>query len=255
MATRPCIVVVSDETDPLSTEFATTLRGQGTDMIHVHAGALAGLKVSLQNESFFVNAHLVRGILFRASLDSTFSETFSAEDRSFCDTEVMATWLAALNLDSILAVNRYDAAEWFEGARWPAWRRRLVEADIPVSPFAFGDTPVDASWSWYPYTSTRASRAPGIASRRVLGSAVTQSMQKQVSLAVCNVVIAGEASPTVLDTAKLLDDTGVRIAEIATDHDGRVLLVNTEPQIMETKILEHAKHLLIGAYNEDMHRW
>ena len=78
-------------------------------------------------------------MLFRVSPELTFSDEFEVSDQPFCDAEIRAIWLAALNLDSVLAVNKYDAMTWFEGSSWPVWRRKVIHVGIPVSKFLFGD--------------------------------------------------------------------------------------------------------------------
>lgn len=252
---EPCVAVVSSHADSLASEVSATLRARGIRTRDVSPGALGTLHVDLREDVFSIDGQPVGGIFFRSSPDSTFSEGFLADDRSFCDAEIGATWLAALHLESIVAVNRYDAIAWFEGLDWPVWRRRLIEAGIPVSPFGFGEVRAEGPLYWCPYKSCAVEVASDPATRGVLGSAVTSSVHKQTTLMVCNYVIRGEANSNVLDAGKLLHEAGVRLAQIATDLDGRILLVNTQPVISDIHSVKPAVDLLAGLYHAHLRRW
>jgi hypothetical protein len=255
LADQSCVIVVSDHADEVSGAVANNLQVEGIPVVYAGPGALGDLCVHLRGDSFAVNGQSVGGIFLRSSPESVFGEGFAARDRAFCDAEIRAVWLAALHLESVLAINRYDPAAWFEAAGWPVWRWRLIEAGVPVSPFGFGDVEVQGARSWYPYRSSRAQSVPSRATRRVMGCALAQSTWKQVSLVVCGHVLEGELSSSVESAAQLLNESGVQIAEIATDNDGCVLSVNTQPRISEARTVEQAGQLIGEAYRAHMHRW
>jgi hypothetical protein len=174
-------------------------------------------------------------------------------DQPFCDAEIRAIWLAALNLDSILAVNKYDAVAWFEGLNWPVWRRKLIHAGIPVSKFWFGDTTLRTSCVWYPYTSQEARPAPGYHAKRVLGSALTESTLIQKSLIIGKDIVAGKQTRSILSTAELLADAGVCIAEVATDAYDNIVTVNTQPTISDVHIENLVSYQIAEMYHAHLH--
>ena len=251
----PCFVAVSSTADTLAAAITANLEATGVRACRVEPAALGDLSVSLSGDTFTVDGKPVAGILFRSFPDTSFSNGFMADDQSFCDAEIGATWLAALQLESVFAVNRYTADIWFEACRWPCWRRLLVEAGIVVSEFAFGDVETEDTHSWYPYASTTAETAPDRAARRVLGSAVTTAARKQTSVMVCGEVIAGDVQPAILDTTRLLDQVGIKLAEIETDFDGRILRVNAHPVITNAELLARASKLLITDYHAHLRNW
>jgi hypothetical protein len=247
------IVVVNVPEDSLANLIATKLQAQGTHVLHVTPDALGSLQTSLENDSFDVDGRPVGGILFRSSPNAFFSTGFKTEDQRFCDAEIRAAWLAALHLESVLAVNRYDAVAWFEGLDWPVWRRRLIQAGIPAAPFAVGDVASDPSYAWYPYVSHYAHSVPGAKTRKILGSALTQAVPAQVSLLVGDEIVAGKATPAVLAASELLRDAGVRIAEIVTDADERIITVNTLPMISDAQLGELVSQRIAGMYYAHLH--
>jgi len=249
------VAIVGSKTDKLSKKVESTLSFQDTPVMHISPEDLGDLHVSLQGERFNVKGLQVRGILFRASPHSAFCESFVLKDQHFCDAEVRATWLAAFHLDSVLAINKYDAAAWFEGASWPVWRRRLIRTGIPVSSFQIGDVITTGLWFWYPYGSCIPRSAPKRIIRRIMGTALTLRNQKQTCLIVCNEVIAGEANSVVLDTYKLLEENGVCIAEIGTDSEGNIIYVNTQPKVLDSTSAEQAAHLIVGKLHAHLYHW
>ena len=251
----PCFVAVSSTADTLAAAITGNLEATGVRACRVEPAALADLSLSLLDDALTLDGKPIAGILFRSFPDTSFSNGFMADDQSFCDAEIGATWLAALQLESVFAVNRYAADIWFEALRWPCWRRLLIDAGIVVSEFAFGDVQTEDTHSWYPYAGTTAEIAPDRAARRVLGSAVTTASRKQASLMVCGEVIAGDVQPAILDTTRLLDEAGIKIAEIETDFDGRILRVDAHPLITNAELLARASTLLITAYHAHLRTW
>lgn len=230
------ILVINHPEDRLSNSIATILQTQGVRVLQILPGALGSKEISLQGDLFCIESEPIRGILFRVPPQSTFSDDFAASDQSFCDAEIRAILLAALNLESMLAINKYDAMTWFEGIGWPTWRRKLIAAGIPVVEFQFGDSDLNGRHVWYPYASLEARLAPGNHSRKMLGSALTEKNPSQTSLIVGREIITGKQSPSILATAELLTNAGACIAEVATDIDDRVVTINTLPSISDVEI-------------------
>ncbi len=250
---RSCLIIVSDYDDLLSNQVATTSEAQGVKVLRFLPNTLGDLNVCLRDDFFWVNGQPVGGILFRSSPNSTFSDGFDEDDQSFCDAEIRALWLAALHLDSILTMNQYDAAAWFEGSLWSSWRRCLIGAGIPVSPFAFGSV-TSVEGLWYPYGSQKAREMPGQATRGILGSAIALARQKQVSLVINQEVLAGKTTPSILATASLLEGLGVRFSGIVTDYQDRLLTIITRPTISNTNLAKLVSHRITGMYYEHLHR-
>ena len=251
----PCFVAVSSFDDTLAAAIIANLEAIDGRTRAVEPAALGDLSLSLSSDTFIVDGKPVAGILFRSFPDTSFSNGFTADDQSFCDSEIGATWLAALQLKSVFAVNRYAADIWFDALRWTCWRRLLVEAGIVVSEFAFGDVETEGDHFWHSYAGITAETAPDQATRRVLGSAVTRASRKQTSLMVCGEVIAGDVQPAILDTTRLLHEAGIKIAEIETDFDGRILRVSAYPMITNAELLARASKLLVAAYHAHLRNW
>ena len=246
------VVIVAENDDLLAANLKNRLIAQGDQVLAIPPGSLGSLAVCLEDERFRIAGQSVGGILFRTPPDATFSDGFQAGDRRFCDVEMRALWLAALQLDSVFTINRYDATVWFEGLHWPIWRRYLLAGGIPVSPFTFGGN-VSSGW-WYPYRSKRAQPLPGPATRRLLGTAVSGCSGVQSSLAVNGETVTGEKLSSVRATVELLTGLGIGFAEIFTDANERVLAIDTQPRISDLSLAELTSSRLATTYYEHLHR-
>jgi hypothetical protein len=254
-AKQPCLVIVDTANQPLGMLLASELQERGATVQVVSPLTLGQLRVALTGDTFCVNDTPVAGIFSLTLPHGFFSGAFVEEDRSFCNVEIGAVWLAACHLESVLAINRYDAAGWFDRLSWPLWHRTLSKAGVTASPFSVGDVCTDNAHQWYPYGSGVPHPAPAQSARRVLGSAITRSQQKQVSLVVCEEVICGAVTPELIRTAKLLAKSGVRIAAITTDVSGCILAVNVRPVIFADDLLRRAADLLVREYDAHLRHW
>jgi hypothetical protein len=252
------VVIVGDPGDVLSRTVAEALSARGHGVRRIAPGGLGDARVRLAGPSFWVDGRLVGAILFRARPDAAFAVGFAPPDRRFADAEVGATWLAALHLDSVVAVNRYGPAAWYDGAGWPVWRRLLVEADVPVSPFAFGAAPEDAAGTealrWHPYSGLSPRPVPGGRARGALGAAVTPRVRHRSCVVACREVVAGEPSGAVLNAVAVLDAAGVRLAEVVADAAGAVLSVDARPALADPRPAARAAHLLVERYDAHLRR-
>jgi hypothetical protein len=208
---------------------AGLLESLGESVLKKSARFLADLKVTLEPDRFLVEGRQVSGILFRATPDSRFSDSFSSEERPFVDAEIRAVWLAAMQIESILAINRHDAGSWFEGSGWSVWRRRLIEQGVPVSRFWFGDDGAGDDWQWHLHSLPSVRPAPGRKTRRALAAPVTGSVAHQTTLLVDDLLLPGSPQPASAKTADLLRSWGIRLAGIVSDDEGKVLSVDTLP--------------------------
>lgn len=252
---HPSFVIVGEANDLLATATATALRNQGARTHSADPGALADLSVCLDDQGFSVDGWPVAGILFRSLPDASFSDAFAVEDKGFVDAEVRALWLAAMHLDSVLTLNRYDAAAWFEGAGWAVWRRYLQVAGIPLSPFSVGVTANGAQSLWHPFMSSTARPVPAPSTRAVLGAVLTEQTQQQASLVVCGHILTGESFPAVIETAAVLKRRGLSVVEIVTDEAQHVLRINPNPAITTPKVAHSAATLIAEVYHAHLSHW
>lgn len=255
MFTRePGILVINHPEDRLSNSIVTILQTQGIRVLQIVPGALGSKQISLQGDLLCIDGDPVKGILFRVPPQSAFSDDFAINDQSFCDAEIRAVLLAALNLESMLAINKYDATTWFEGIGWPTWRRKLIAAGIPVTEFQFGDSDLNGRHVWYPYASLEAKLAPGHHSRKILGSALTEGTPLQTSLIIGGEILTGKQSPSMLATAEFLTNSGACLAEVATDMDDRVVTINTLPLISDVEVNTIVSLRISEMFHAHLHR-
>jgi hypothetical protein len=247
------IVVISHPEDKLSVLITAILRSQGIRVMHILPGALTSSQISLRSNLLSISGFQIGGVLFRASPETPFSDEFELNDQPFCDAEIRAVLLAALNLESVLAVNKYDAMTWFEGLGWPVWRRKLIHAGIPVSEFQFGESALQESGAWYPYGSQNARAAPGYYTKKALGSALTESVPVQHNFIIGKDIVVGERTVTMIDTAEFLANAGVYIAEVTTDIHDNILTVNTLPTISNDQIASLVSYRITEIFNAHLH--
>jgi len=248
------IVVVARGSDLLAQAASTLLMKHGFQVSFLTPSTLGSISITLREELVFILGKRVDGILFRALPQSLFCQDFAIEDQSFSNTETRAAWLSALNLGSLLAVNRYDARAWFEGIGWSQWRSRLIEAGIPVSPFSIGTAHLASPHFWYPYMSNLSRPAPGNHSRRIFGAAVTPSRQTNVSLMVYGKIVSGAESSTVRACMGLLYNFGISIATVTTDLDDKVLEVDTQPIVSGQDLIQVVAQILCEGFRAHLYR-
>jgi hypothetical protein len=242
-------LIVRHPCDAFAERIAAQLRERGYSVRAVDPCGLADLGLSLSEEALWIDGALVRGVLFRALPRSHFSPNFTSADRSFCDAELSAVWIAALHVPSLVTLNHYDAEAWCENARWPVWRRRLLAENVPSCPLTIGRQEVPSrSDRWLPYGSRRTLDAPGPACRGALAAAIGHCDALRASLLVCGEVLSGPTTQTVKRVAELLDRYGVRLAEMNLDQQGRVIHVNTLPLIQDSALLSRACELVVRFY-------
>ena len=242
---EPSVFIVSDNADSLGLQTAKLLQARAIWVEVIDPYALADCRVTISDDFFYVNDRLVGGVLFRTSPDSAFSAGFVAEDQAYSDSEVRAIWLAALNSQSVLGINRYDAVAWFEGSRWTLWRRRLMAAGIEVAEFTFGDS--GNGW-WYPYCSVIPQEDLDSLTCRVLGGARVRDEVYRSNLMVCDHIMPECPDTHLRQAFRILREHGISVAEIMSDSASRIIAVNTQPDISNPECLNIAAQLIATAY-------
>ena len=250
----PAVLLIHYPEDGFSSLVSAKLERRGIRTISIVPGALGSSRLSLQGKAFRVDGVPIAGILFRVAPDAKFSEDFVAGDQSFSDAEVRAVLLAALHLDSILAINRYDPMAWFEGLGWPTWRRRMIAAGVAVSDFKFGSIELHNSPVWHPYAGLQTMPAPGQATARMLGAALTTDVPVHHSLIFGGDSLTGCRSASISAAARMLAKSGIYLAEIVTDQAGNILMVDTLPTISDPAVQIAASDGIVEIYHAHLHR-
>jgi len=222
--------------------------------------ALNDLRVRLEDGFCFVDGQRVGGLLFRCPAEAHFSRSFEESERSSADAEPRALWLAALHSKSVKAINRQDAAAWFDDSSWVVWRRRLAGAGVAVSSFAFGNEHLAGGRFWLPHYGVRLCPAPQCAVQRPLGAALTSSEPARTHLLVCGELLPDGARAqgvpaSVPGAGRVLARGDISIAELTTDEEGSVLWVDTVPHIADTERVERASELIAGTYLDHLRLW
>ena len=204
----------------------------------------------------------IRAVLWRTPPDGSLTQGWSEDDCSFADAELRSAWLAVLDHPSTLAVNRFGADLWFEGAGWPASRRRLWEAGLELAPLGYGAA---ATGAWLPYRARSPRPRPPAAALRPLGVAGVGPAEGGRALALFGCVLhelgrerddrdtpihhkdapshhkdASHFEPTaggdpwsLAAAAVELDRIGIHLALLFTDPAGRLLWIDPLPELEE----------------------
>ena len=223
---RAGIAVVG--TDGVALATAEALGGEGIPVLSLPGHQLADLHVSLGPTSFRVEGCRIGAVLLRQPVAAFAPVSFVAEDWAFVAAEVAAIWLAATQLEPVLAINRLDAEAWYEGGQWPVWRRRLRRASVALSPLSFGDAPSNSYWR--PYLDGHDRPAPNRATRRALGTALADDQVAGATLFVGGDAMGGSPPPAVATAARLLQRSGVQLSSISHDARERVVAVDPFPR-------------------------
>lgn len=234
--------IVSHSADPLAAALETALRARRLKCIRIHLPLLASTPVELTGESFRVHGEPVAGVLFRGTSDSFFSSEFCEEDQRFSDLEVSATWLAALQLPTLLAVNRLDAAAWFENT-WALWRRRLQARGVRLSTFRVGGGH-DGGGKWQPYLGRIRRCRLDQSGSAVLGAAVTETPGVTEWYFAAGRVLKPDPPAPLRDAVARLDTSGILFGSVTVDQNGSVITVDTNPVVPDDDVAQRAAEVL-----------
>jgi hypothetical protein len=180
--------------------------------------------------------------IFLPSPLTRFIVDFDAADRDFCDAEVRAVWLAIINMDSVATVTRWSPEEWTSLGEWAIWRRRLIEADVPVTPMSFGAVATeDASAErWLPFSSATTHSIPGKLARGSLAPAIARCGVGASAIWCCGEIVAGPDLEPVRRAAAVVAEHRIGLAAITLDDQHRVLACTSRPEI---RIPAHAHRI------------
>lgn len=243
MQIRKCVIVAPPE-DPLAVGVQQVVGSSGGSVVWYAPRQLGALNVALTEQAFNVEERVVESVLWRVSPEMPLAEDFQADDRGFAGAEVAATWIAALNTNTNVAINRFDAEAWYSGLRPQYWRDRLHGAGIIVTPMSVGDCPLPADWQWSPYTTGEPNEPPEPKARAVMASACHAVTAVVTSISVCGRIITECRDSNVRRAAELLDGWGVGLAAIDSDSDGRVHRVRVLPVFDDAALLERVTTLV-----------
>ncbi len=234
-------------TDALAVATTDGLRSCGVDVLQVRSYELPDLCVSLRPDSFEVERRRIGAILLREPASAMVPLGFASDDRGFVLAELSATWLAATQLDQVLAINRFDAETWFDDAQWPVWRTRLARSGVQVSPLSFGDSGTGSCWR--PYVGGSDRPVPTAAVRRALGTALAHAPRTGIALFACGDPIGDRPPPPVQEAARSLRGAGVQLKSIAYDAAGRVATVDVLPAVADHEVEPVASRVTAAFYD------
>jgi hypothetical protein len=238
----PLFVIVADERDALASCVRRELLHRDVRLTVYRPSRLADVPVELTADAFRIGGEDIVGILFRCTSETSLSAGFRDEDRRFGDLEVAATWLAALQLPSVLAINRLDAAAWFEDS-WPLWRSRLRAAGVKLARFQVGSGGNGEPY-WQPYSGSMRSRPFGVRASTALGAAVLERPAQEAWYVADGNVVSPSPPGAVCDAAAYLHSAGIAFAAVGADADGGITSVDVNPRVSDEQIVAHAGRVL-----------
>lgn len=245
------LIIVAPAGDALSSEVEKNLALRESPVVRYLPSELGSLPAELNETEFVIEDDIVvQAVLWRVSPSMCLADDFAEADRRFADVETAATWLAALQLPGIVAVNRFDADSWYSGLHWDYWRGRLRAAGIETAPLIIGDYPVPESWQWNPYFAEIQCETPDINVRSTIACACRAVTPVLENICVCGTVVGDVAHPMVHRAAHLLNEWGVGLARVSSDHEGHLHYVNVLPGLEEMPLLEHVADGLGNHFHE-----
>lgn len=235
----------SGDGDGLAAALARELATRGRQVLHLAGRSLVDAVLSIRGERLSVNDLPVDGVAFLAPPTSLARGLLEPSDDAFVAAEARALWLAALQLESVTVVNRYDADAWFRGAGWPVWRSRLRAAGVPVCPLAVGGAG-RGDWSWLPWTSVRPRAMDSAAGFFMAAAAVSAAVPSQ------HLIVRGRSmgrgTPLPPRLAAALSAHGIELAEVWLDAKGRVVAVDPAPAPADPDVVAAAADLLADVF-------
>jgi len=223
----PVVAVVDDGRDSLAAHVARLLAARGREVVHVPAAELARARLELSSSGARLNGRPLAAVLFRARLPGWFADGFEAEDAQFCHGETAAAWMAVLDHEPILAINRLDPQLWFTHVEWPAWWKRLEAAGLPVAPVDVGEV---EGGRWLPWTGGVA-QPPGPGAARCFAAATTTRQPERVSVWLRGRHVAGDRSASAQAASCVLADHGAAFAQVAVGADDSIVTCTAHPTV------------------------
>ena len=246
---QPTVAVIDDGGDALASQVARRLAARGREPLVIDAAGLAKAALELSASGVSVNGRPLAAVLFRARLPGWFADGFVAQDAPFCHGEAAAAWMAILEHESVLAINRLDPQLWFTHVEWPCWWKRLEAAGVPVAPIEVGDVAAPDA-RWLPWSGGVA-RWPGVHAARCFASAWTSQPPIRVGVWLRGRHLAGHRAACGEAAAGVLAGHGAVFAEIATTAEETVVSCTAHP----TSAVERAAGALTEEIDAHLHRW
>lgn len=225
---RRLAVIVDDGTDPVAGEAMRSLRATPTAVRRLAAGDLARAPLELTGTGARLAGREVGAVFFRAATRTWFANGFEEADAEFCNAETASAWMALLDLEPVLAINRSDAELWFSDSEWSVWRRRLIEAGVAVTPLTVGAATSTDERRWMPWGGGLA-RMPGPRAARCLAAAEPVHSVARTSVWLRASVVAGDSSPGARAAAAVMADHGATFAEVRVAGDDTVFACSSRP--------------------------
>lgn len=242
------IVIVAQPADTLAARVRDVLHARGADVRWFTPARLGTVPVTLSDRAFVVDGSEVAALLWRVSPDMLTGDGFQDADRNFASSETAATWIAALNLPTISAINRFDAQSWYSGLRTHYWRDRLADAGVDLTPMAVGRVP--DSWQWMPYTTGELSDPPDERAWPVMACASHPPGALTTVITLAGETDVADVPANVTRAANTLHQWGIEVAAIDVDASGRIHRLRVLPAVEDHK-LDYLAARLAEYLNDD----
>jgi len=240
------IAVVAAQADPLAWAVTQRLNATEPPYLAIDPRSLASREVTLSDGKFYVEGRELSSVLWRVHPTTGLGAGYREEDQLFATQETAATWLCALRLPSVRAINAYSPTIWYGDFHW-AQARLLLQADgICVSPLRYGESDGDDA-RWLPYMTLCDAPHPGRVVAKTLGIATTDAQGCWSELVVCGDGVRRPYAKVVRRVAAVLERHGIRLARVTFDAEDRVLRVDTMPLHFAPDELDFAADRLVAA--------
>lgn len=249
---RSIVAVVAHPGDNLAESCLSQFKSRGVRAVAVPPDASGERRLALDATDCFLDGRPVAGVFFRTTSAAHFSAGFCEEDQDFANSEFGSIWLAASNLPAVKAINRLDAALWYDGARWFALRTRLHRAGVSSATICFGGG-ANQGERWLPFSGERLETATHEIAHRALGSAMTTAKPGGHTLFVGGDIIEGETGPSFTRLGRTLLNQGLSIARAIFDQEGALFRVEALPVIENPAVCERTAERIVEVFHEHLH--
>lgn len=237
MAAEPIFLGIGNSDDPLFSGVLDAIEESGASVARIAPCFLGDHSVAIRSSRCWFDGAELLGVLFRSAPNCHFSTSFRAADQHFSDVESRALWLAALKLESVFVLNRYEAVTWFDDAGWAEWRRLLITAGISAMSVRYTSANARSDEDWLPFGSLRMRAVPPAGLLKRVGASLSTSSPKTRHALIGKQLIGLAPPKPVEEAAELLRTHGIQLAELVGDAEGRVCWVDTLPSF-EAPVVE-----------------
>ena len=233
------IAFIGQAGDSLLSMTAANCHALGHTPIFCAQEKLAEQKISLTPNSFELNGARISAVMLRVNPLLSCSDGYTADDRRFCDAEILAILAALREVSGLCSINGRTAASWFANPGWEYDYQRFRRFNVRWTDFALRQESCD---SWIPFMFGLGPRRNGLKVKAPLFPiAWKDELEVETkNVAFGHVIVDGVEPDQELDpdTSNAIRDAGIDVCQLHVDVDNHPVSLSLCPIFKNSMVVE-----------------